>query len=66
MHVVLAVKLAFHCPGVPEFYLSQKFVGRGGERGGKAGLMDRLDRLGGQREWVREGDVPPPAQSVGS
>ena len=39
------------------FYLAQKF------RGGNMGEVEVMD---GPRGWVREGDVPPPARSVGS
>ena len=30
------------------------------------GEVDVIGRLGGPRGWVREGDVPPAAQSAGS
>ena len=30
------------------------------------GEVEVMGRLGGPRGWVREGDVPPPARSVGS
>ena len=52
---------------VPGFLSGPKILGGGGGGGGdreeRAGLMGRL---GGPRGWVREGDVPPPAQSKGS
>ena len=46
--------------GTTGFYLAQKF------RGGNMGEVEVMGRLGGPRGWVREGDVPPPAQSAGS